>query len=527
MTSSQGYSNEYIGFNDRLLMDQPNRTISNYFNQPSTRHSAGRMLSPNPSLDACSLDELYQLECVRRIEAEQLASRRRQLEYLQLYRRSTAPYQNTVSAPQYANLPDIQESSQSTLSRSCKPAHLDCSPLTFFTGQQNPILRKNGGATSDGYIDDNELSSSPTLDEPTPFRHVSITLPDISCMPPLTRIDDASSPTPAAESDISISTGKGKQAKKPGKIRCSICGEDAICRSYGAVCCDSCRLKCIVTGRHRSRCQLCRFQRCLANGMKSEFVLKNSKEKVVTSESLIIRANSFSSLSPESNTKYLTITNYNETLSEHEAFELHGVILQYDKMREDKAPAPLTPIAGVIELFGDILSTFLIKNLLVKFSKISTNHVKCIQSDSLTGALMLRMAYYYDPVIHGLPHCSLFTSKSDASLKARELIPSALHGDILNALKAIHLLKVDNTIICLLILIYISQCDSTFEYYMSGCDDVVEKFTSLLRKYIVSIHGHKKAADMFPKLLIKLCDVKELQMRADQYVMPAASKYQF
>lgn len=259
--------------------------------------------------------------------------------------------------------------------------------------------------------------------------------------------------------------------------------------------------------------------------MKPEYVLKNGNNDV-TSESLMIPANSFSSPSPQSDSNYLTVANYNEILSNNEAFELHGVVLQYEKMREEMTPAPFTAIPSIMELFSDILAVFLTRNLFPKSSGIQKDYVKSMQTDSLTGALMLRMAYHYDPVMHGLPHCCVFTPEnrsSETCIAKRRIIPTTLYEDILIALKAIHLLKVDNTILCLLILVYISQCDSSFEYYMSGCDEVVDKFTLLLRKYIISVHGANKAAEIFPKLLMKLCDVKELQIRLDKYIMPASN----
>lgn len=258
--------------------------------------------------------------------------------------------------------------------------------------------------------------------------------------------------------------------------------------------------------------------------MKPEYVLKNNNEKKITSKDLIQSAPS----PPQndllsSDSSFLNVPKYNESLSSTEAFEVHGVVLYYEKMRNKMTPSPMSKIEVILSTFKDLLSSYLTANLFKASSGIDRDVVKSIQNDSLTGALMLRLAYHYDPVVHGLPHCCLFApaDSMNSGIERQRLIPMSLHDDILRTLKSIHLLKVDNTIICLLILVYISQTDSTFEFYMSGADEVIDKFTLLLKKYIASVHGPTKASEIFPKLLMKLIDIKELQLRFDKYIMPS------
>uniref|UniRef100_A0A914RPH8 Nuclear receptor domain-containing protein n=1 Tax=Parascaris equorum TaxID=6256 RepID=A0A914RPH8_PAREQ len=51
---------------------------------------------------------------------------------------------------------------------------------------------------------------------------------------------------------------------------CVVCGDKAIGKHYGAVACN---------GYHRNACRYCRFQKCLADGMKPE-AIQNERDRI-------------------------------------------------------------------------------------------------------------------------------------------------------------------------------------------------------------------------------------------------------
>uniref|UniRef100_A0A803T0U0 Retinoic acid receptor RXR n=1 Tax=Anolis carolinensis TaxID=28377 RepID=A0A803T0U0_ANOCA len=79
-------------------------------------------------------------------------------------------------------------------------------------------------------------------------------------------------------------------ALMPGKRLCAICGDRSSGKHYGVYSCEGCKgffkrtirkdltytcrdnKDCIVDKRQRNRCQYCRYQKCLATGMKREAV---------------------------------------------------------------------------------------------------------------------------------------------------------------------------------------------------------------------------------------------------------------
>ncbi|CAM1312833.1 Uncharacterised protein g6103 [Pycnogonum litorale] len=563
------------------VQDNRRETELNY---PPVPNINRRPYNRNPSSDLyyTSPADLYKLECARRLEAEELAYRRRQLESLILERNkqmypsygqfippeSVNDYNGGVPSMMHLYNNGVPKKSKPESSRHrvkdapyCLPVRpVDLSHANRFmcgsspyitelssspclTSYSQPSLNFNCSPTSSHSNISFQPGRSPNSSDASTSSPIGV-----APMPPLTRCDDCDS---GSDGEIVIdvdvddtavnlrSTHADKKTKTPN--RCTICGEDAICKSYGAICCDSCRLffrrtivkrahkmfkcagnkDCIVTGRHRSRCQYCRFQRCLKNGMKATFVLKSADEDdVVSSEGLLEKPESPPS-SPQIDVCKLTVEKYADNLSNNEAFEVHGIVLVYEKMREQMTPPPQSEVPHVLNVFKGILSSFLQNNLFgnKKEVEVDTKLISSLRTDSLVGALLLRLAYYYDPVVHGLPHCILLSpSNANGMVKKAQKIPPQLYADILHILKTLHGLKVDNTVICLLIMLYLSQTDNYFDYHVNNVDDVVDRFSVLLKKYISSIYGPSKACDLFPRLLMKLVDIRELQVRLEKYV---------
>ncbi|XP_046404348.1 retinoic acid receptor RXR-alpha-B-like isoform X3 [Ischnura elegans] len=111
-------------------------------------------------------------------------------------------------------------------------------------------------------------------------------------------------PTPVQSVGGSSSGGGGPPSPYPpnhplggSKHLCSICGDRASGKHYGVYSCEGCKgffkrtvrkdlsyacreeRNCIVDKRQRNRCQYCRYQKCLAMGMKREAVQEERQRK--------------------------------------------------------------------------------------------------------------------------------------------------------------------------------------------------------------------------------------------------------
>ncbi|CAG2176448.1 unnamed protein product, partial [Oppiella nova] len=83
-------------------------------------------------------------------------------------------------------------------------------------------------------------------------------------------------------------------SKKTSDKWCEICGDSAVGRNFGAITCVSCKAffrrnaikdvvcyledKCVIEVKTRKLCKKCRFEKCLAAGMRKEFI-QNKEQK--------------------------------------------------------------------------------------------------------------------------------------------------------------------------------------------------------------------------------------------------------
>ncbi|KAF0308023.1 putative nuclear hormone receptor HR38 [Amphibalanus amphitrite] len=110
------------------------------------------------------------------------------------------------------------------------------------------------------------------------------------------RIGGSSPATPSATSSPTSARGSPTDQKpKSPSLLCAVCGDTAACQHYGVRTCEGCKgffkrtvqkgakyvcstgsQNCTVDKRRRNRCQFCRFQKCLQNGMVREVVRTDS-----------------------------------------------------------------------------------------------------------------------------------------------------------------------------------------------------------------------------------------------------------
>ncbi|XP_068854949.1 retinoic acid receptor RXR-beta-like, partial [Aphelocoma coerulescens] len=147
------------------------------------------------------------------------------------------------------------------------------------------------------------LPPPPNLGSPFPVISSSLGSPGVPATPALAYGPVSS---PQINSTVPLSAlppGSGSEDVKPplgirgppgcaphgaGKRLCAICGDRSSGKHYGVSSCEGCKgffkrtirkdltytcrdnRECVVDKRQRNRCQYCRYQKCLATGMKRE-----------------------------------------------------------------------------------------------------------------------------------------------------------------------------------------------------------------------------------------------------------------
>uniref|UniRef100_A0ACB8EF36 Uncharacterized protein n=1 Tax=Sphaerodactylus townsendi TaxID=933632 RepID=A0ACB8EF36_9SAUR len=108
---------------------------------------------------------------------------------------------------------------------------------------------------------------------------------NLSGLHPVSSSDDVKPPL-----GMRVMSGHTHGSMMPGKRLCAICGDRSSGKHYGVYSCEGCKgffkrtirkdltytcrdnKDCVVDKRQRNRCQYCRYQKCLATGMKREAV---------------------------------------------------------------------------------------------------------------------------------------------------------------------------------------------------------------------------------------------------------------
>ena len=91
-------------------------------------------------------------------------------------------------------------------------------------------------------------------------------------------------------SEVPLVTSPTTAAATATALLCAVCGDNAACQHYGVRTCEGCKgffkrtvqknakyvcladKGCPVDKRRRNRCQFCRYNKCMAMGMKREAV---------------------------------------------------------------------------------------------------------------------------------------------------------------------------------------------------------------------------------------------------------------
>uniref|UniRef100_A0A8C3G2Q4 Retinoic acid receptor RXR n=1 Tax=Cyclopterus lumpus TaxID=8103 RepID=A0A8C3G2Q4_CYCLU len=222
----------------------------------------------------------------------------------------------------------MDQKSQQHISKSEDPTHecpllcvsRNCTPPCTFDSSHPPLPVNNHYKTCV-----TSLRQKPQTEAPAPPTNracdpLPLLSPLSSCLPQMNSMNSVSSsedikPPPGLQNLGNINY----QCTSPGgmsKHICSICGDRSSGKHYGVYSCEGCKgffkrtvrkdlsytcrdsKECLIDKRQRNRCQYCRYQKCLAMGMKREAVQEERQRGRERGESEVESTSSFNEEMP-------------------------------------------------------------------------------------------------------------------------------------------------------------------------------------------------------------------------------------
>uniref|UniRef100_A0A0X3P9P7 Nuclear receptor domain-containing protein n=1 Tax=Schistocephalus solidus TaxID=70667 RepID=A0A0X3P9P7_SCHSO len=196
---------------------------------------------------------------------------------------------------------------------------LVCSPHSFVSASQSStglLTITTTTAAAFSPVGDEALLSSQTTACSNADRAQPLATPTHSTARPMSGVEEGVPSSAGGCGDFSSNSAGSSvcSVSSPGpssstSLPCSICGDRANGKHYGAVACEGCKgffkrsvrknikylcregENCQMSVRQRNRCQYCRFHKCLLEGMRPEAV-QEQKQKAVTGGPLDINNSS-------------------------------------------------------------------------------------------------------------------------------------------------------------------------------------------------------------------------------------------
>ncbi|XP_023225253.1 thyroid hormone receptor beta-like isoform X1 [Centruroides vittatus] len=349
----------------------------------------------------------------------------------------------------------------------------------------------------------------------------------------------------AANVEDQCSRGSGK----PPKV-CGVCGDRAKSYHFGGISCDSCKAffrrsvqneayknfhcpyegKCEITISSRKCCQYCRFQKCVSIGMEKGWVMteeermqllrsrmeKRQRQEAAAAEGDRMRQRRLSIVEYEPDVNELS-----KYLSEDDVRTIEILVNSYEMSYRDISFSDQLQNRSIERTRTEILDMFftVIKQFahfaqrLDSFSKIPQAEQEVLLRTGVLELCFIRGAYAYDE-----RHCcwpdkrkSLYRDSPILVFEdMKKLVSPTLYEKHMKFIYSVKELEPDEPTIMLLLVIVLLSPDR------QGLDkvDVVaseqERFYILMKSYMNWRYGPENTTILYPKLLLRLPDLREL-----------------
>lgn len=354
---------------------------------------------------------------------------------------------------------------------------------------------------------------------------------------------------------------------RPPKV-CGVCGDRAKSYHFGGISCDSCKAffrrsvqneayrnfhcpyegRCEITISSRKCCQFCRFQKCLSIGMETGWVmteeerlqlLKSRMERRQKQEEIMAEAEK-AKQSPQHRSPGLVeyepdLNELSKHLTEEETTTIETLVNAYetsyhevpfsDVLMHRTGPRSRTE---VLDMFFTVVKQFAhFSQRLETFSKIRHHDQEILLRTGVLELCFIRGAYVYDEKLARWPHTGKPLYRDSPTLDSediKKLVSPELFDKHMEFIRSIKELDPDEATTMLLLTIVLLSPDRPGLEDEELVTEEQEKFYLLMKKYMTWRYGKDNTAILYPKLLLRLPDLRELTDNHTDYNLRLAKE---
>lgn len=361
---------------------------------------------------------------------------------------------------------------------------------------------------------------------------------------------------------------KAKQRRTKDDKQCAVCGDKALGYNFDAVSCESCKAffrrnapkgldyfhcayeeRCQIDFTNRRFCKSCRLKKCFLVGMKREYILSEEEkamkrqkvEENRSSKKVVLPPASGASVeSPPDVMMMDPVEERNQfmgnipemvqppaALSPEELSAIFELISAYHKSLEintetdvSRERANFSDLVNIAEL--SVRRVIAMAKLLSAFKAIpQPDQIQLLKGGSIE-LLILRSVLTFDKdKQHFLDP---FDDQESKAMKMEQLEAAesgtGLFEHHMKFVRSLAFdLHADEVTLILLLVISLFSPDRDNLFYKDLIAAEQEKYSMLLKRYLESIYPAVEAAVTFPKLLLKLADIRNLNEQHSQVLL--------
>ncbi|XP_071041200.1 thyroid hormone receptor beta-A isoform X2 [Parasteatoda tepidariorum] len=352
---------------------------------------------------------------------------------------------------------------------------------------------------------------------------------------------------------------------------CGACGDRAKSYHFGGISCDSCKAffrrsvqneafknfhcpyegKCEITITSRKCCQYCRFKKCLSIGMETGWVMteeerlalvKNRMERkqrqgtqefttqVQESSKKAYLGIPFSEYEPDVSDLSKILSSENMQLIEFlvNAYESSYNEVPFSDNISKSAPSSGRTRTEILDMFFTTVKQFTnFSQKLESFRKITQHDQEILLRTGVLELCFIRGAYVYDDKLARWPHTGKPMYRNSPTLDAediKKLVSTELYNKHMKFIRSVKDLCPDEVTTMLLLVTVLLSPDRPGLENEALVAEEQEKFYLLMKKYMSWRYGEENTLVLYPKLLLRLPDLRELNDNHTDYNLRLATE---